>query len=280
MKKNIKQEFNSQVFDYGIKLINPFNIWKTTYGAGIKVGLLDSGIDYKHSNLNKNFVKGVNFTSNDKDDYMDYNGHGTMSAGVISSYNDIGSVGIAPNINLYNLKVLDKNAKGNIDNIKKGLLWCIRNNIKIIVMNFGLNNSDNSLHRIIKKAYTKQLIMVAPTGNEGKESTCNYPAQYKEVISVTAINKNYEIPSFATIDNAEISAPGTNITTTYLDNKFISASGTSLASSYIAGIIALLQGENLENNKRFLNQNQIRKKLFKHCSKIKNFDIKYFSFDN
>lgn len=88
-------------------------------GKGINIGILDSGIDYTHPDLR--VIDGVNFVSEGQD-FMDNNGHGTRVAGIISSLNNtIGILGIAPDANLYAIKVLDKYGSGDYSNIIQGI---------------------------------------------------------------------------------------------------------------------------------------------------------------
>ncbi|MDC3425098.1 S8 family serine peptidase [Aquibacillus sp. 3ASR75-11] len=84
-------------------------------GTGVKVGVLDTGIDYLHEDLNVS--GGVSFVSGTAS-YMDDNGHGTHVAGTVSAQNnDVGVIGVAPNVELYGIKVLDQFGNGSYSDV-------------------------------------------------------------------------------------------------------------------------------------------------------------------
>ena len=86
-------------------------------GTGVKVGILDSGIDYTHEDLDANYQGGYDFVNNDADP-MDDNGHGTHVAGTVAAEdNDVGVVGVAPEASLYALKVLSASGGGSWSDI-------------------------------------------------------------------------------------------------------------------------------------------------------------------
>lgn len=94
-------------------------------GEGVKVAIIDSGIDYTHPDLDGNYVTGYDFV-NDDDYPMDDNGHGTHCAGIVAAEdNGSGVVGVAPQANLYALKVLDSSGSGYFSDVIAALNWCV-----------------------------------------------------------------------------------------------------------------------------------------------------------
>ena len=127
-------------------------------GKTVKVAILDSGIDYNHLDLNTNYVGGYNFINNTADP-MDDNGHGTHIAGIIAALkNDDGVVGVAPDVRIYALKVLDANGVGYSSDIIAALQWAMDNGIQITNNSYGdrkstrLNSSHLKLSRMPSSA--------------------------------------------------------------------------------------------------------------------------------
>jgi subtilisin family serine protease len=155
-------------------------------GEGIRIGILDSGIAYTHPDLS-NLQPGYNAIFPNALPIDDY-GHGTLVTGIIASQNNnIGTIGIAPKAEIYPVKVLDKYGEGDIDDITKGIYWCIDNKIQIINMSFALPNDNQVLHDAINKAMQSGIIIVASASNTFGGSS-EYPASYDQVISVTAVD--------------------------------------------------------------------------------------------
>lgn len=240
-----KEITKQQKMDWGIKALRVHEVWKTTRGEGVKVAILDTGL-CKHSDLAVNIAKGINFTSSDPHDYTDRVGHGTHVAGIIAAAdNEIGVVGVAPKASLYICKVLGDNGSGSFDWIAKGIDWAIAEKVDIISMSLGSNMGNEELHSAVKRAYDKNITVVAAAGNDGDEykesDNIDYPARYPEAIAVGAINKYLQRSWFSSNgEKLEISAPGEDITSTYLKDGYAVLSGTSMAAPFVSGVLALL----------------------------------------
>ena len=180
----------AQPLQWGVAKINAPAVWAGgNKGTGIKVAVLDTGIDTSHPDLR--VVGGATFVSGTSS-YNDDNGHGTHCAGIIAALdNNIGVVGVAPEASLYAVKVLDKTGSGSISNIISGIEWCITNRIQVISMSIGSSSSSSALKAECDKAYNAGIVLVAAAGNNGPRSnTVGYPARYSSVISVAATNSN------------------------------------------------------------------------------------------
>lgn len=211
-------------------------------GTGVSIAVLDTGIDYKHRDLN--IKQSINFTK--ETSTIDKNGHGTQLAGIINSQkNNIGITGISPKSDVYSLKVLNDNKSGDYENVIKGLKWSINHNIDVVLMSLGSLDSNSELEKWIKKANEKGIILISAIGNLGyKEKGDNiaYPAKYNEVISVGAVKKDNKRWSQSSIGSKiDLMAPGKDILTTSLDNKYTFIDGTSIAASFVAASAALLK---------------------------------------
>lgn len=227
------------------------------YGEGVNVAIFDTGIDLDNSELN--VVGGVSFIEG-VDSYDDDNGHGTAMAGILCAQeNNEGLLGVAPRINVYSVKVLDSEGKGNYSNIIEGLQWAVENDIDIIAMSLGGTQYSAILKDAISDAYENGILIVAAAGNDGSADLLNYPANYTQVVCVGAVDSNNKIASFSNRGKGlDLVAPGVDIETIGLDNTTVNVSGTSAAVQHVAGVAAQLW-----NAKRELTNTQMRALLYK-----------------
>ncbi|MCK4657295.1 MAG: S8 family serine peptidase, partial [candidate division Zixibacteria bacterium] len=106
-------------------------------GTGVKVAIIDSGIDYNHSDLNDNYAGGYDF-ANDDADPMDDHGHGTHVAGTVAAEDDgSGAVGVAPEAEIYALKVIKANGSGSYSDVIAALQWAVDNEIQVTNNSYG-----------------------------------------------------------------------------------------------------------------------------------------------
>jgi subtilisin family serine protease len=222
-------------------------------GDGIKIAIIDTGIDEDHPDLDDNIMGGVNFVSKpswrtpDPNKWDDDNGHGTHVAGIIAAEdNDTGVVGVAPGADLYALKVLDRTGSGYVSDVVAAIQWATENDIQVINMSLG-GAYDIFLDAACWLAYFYDgLILVAAAGNGG---SVIYPAAYDSVIAVAATDKNDKRASWSsTGPDVELAAPGVNINSTLPGNDYSGEtwSGTSMASPHVAGTAALVWAVNLD----------------------------------
>ncbi|MED4865331.1 S8 family serine peptidase [Bacillus subtilis] len=214
--------------------------WKAGLtGKYIKIAVIDSGIS-PHDDLSiAGGYSAVSYTSSYKDD----NGHGTHVAGIIGAkHNGYGIDGIAPEAQIYAVKALDQNGSGDLQSLLQGIDWSIANGMDIVNMSLGTTSDSKILHDAVNKAYEQGVLLVAASGNDGNGKPVNYPAAYSSVVAVSATNEKNQLASFSTTgDEVEFSAPGTNITSTYLNQYYATGSGTSQATPHAAAMFALLK---------------------------------------
>jgi subtilisin len=216
-------------------------------GAGVKVAVIDSGIDYTHLDLADNYCGGQDF-ANDDNDPMDDNGHGTHVAGSIAALDDnSGVVGVAPDADLYALKVLGSDGSGDYSDVIAALDWCMINNIQVTNNSYGSSGDPGSLvQQAFDNAYYNYGILhVAAAGNSGnppgRGDNVIYPARYDSVIAVAASDNNDKRASFSSTGAAvELIAPGVSIYSTLPDGSYGTYSGTSMASPHVAGAAAVV----------------------------------------
>ncbi len=212
-------------------------------GKGVKIAVIDSGIDYNNKDLDDNYQGGYDFIFNDSDPMDDsYTSHGTNIAGIIAAEkNGIGVVGVAPEASLYALKVLTEFGTGQTSDTVAAIQWAVDNNMDII--NISIEGEDSqSLRAACDAAYNAGLLIVAAAGNTKGQPT-SYPASYSSVIAVTATDKDNNLASFAPIGpEVELSAPGVSIYSTARTqyNDYGTLEGTSQAAPHVTGMAALI----------------------------------------
>lgn len=208
-------------------------------GDDIKVAVLDTGIDQESPELQT--AGGVSFVP-EEPDYDDQNGHGTAVAGIIAAVKDSkGLVGIAPDVDLYAVKVLNTEGSGTYSQVIQGIDWAIEHNMNILSMSLGGQSDSLALKQAVSTAASQGLLIVAAAGNSGGQDTLLYPARYPEVLSVGAINGANQRASFSSAGSElDLVAPGVNIRTTGLNGEEAAHSGTSMAAPHVTGAAAAL----------------------------------------
>lgn len=219
-------------------------------GTGIKIAVLDTGIDYTHEDLAVNYRGGYDFAYGDNDPSDDnFFGHGTHVAGIIAAAgNGIGVIGVAPEAELYAVKVLDGGGFGTEDWIIAGIEWAVSNKVDIINLSIQGPHSQG-LKDACDAAYNAGVLLVAAGGNSlAGGGPVKYPAAYDSVIAVTATDSS-DVPGyFAPVGNAlELSAPGVDILSTVPGGGYDLLSGTSQAAPHVAGAAALYLLSNKED---------------------------------
>ena len=207
-------------------------------GKGVKIAILDTGLDCDSTELNicggAAFVDGVNSFSDD-------NGHGTAMAGIIGAAMDnVGLTGIAPDAELYSVKVLDSKGNGYVSAVTEGVNWAVANGMDIIFFGFAGKEYSYALSKAVENARDNNILMIAPAGNDGQEKIC-YPAGYDGVVSVGSVDNTGSISRFSNYGSyVDVYAFGEKADSIlYVNNKPTECMGTSVAAAQVAGFAAL-----------------------------------------
>jgi len=215
-------------------------------GSAVKIGVIDSGIDYRHPELQANYAGGWDFVNNDNDPLDDY-GHGTEVAGIIGAARDgVGLVGVAPEAHLYAYKVFNSLGIGTYSNVIAALDRAVADRMDVVNLSFGSpGNPGRDLLDACDRAVSAGIVLVAAAGNYdglvGTADTIIYPAHYSSVIAVGATTMDDERADFSSIGSElDLVAPGVDIYTTTLSGGYTTVTGTSFSAPYVTGVAALL----------------------------------------
>ena len=226
---------------WGVRRIRAPEVWSRTTGHQVKVGVIDTGVDFLHPDLRHSLERGINLihrTMLPQDD----NGHGTHIAGTIAAANQLqGMIGVAPRATIYPVKAFDYNGTAYVSDIILAIDWCVRNRMHVVNMSFGMQTKSKALLSAVNNAYHSGVLIVASSGNDGKRGDIDYPAGFAQTIAVGAINRQGKVAKFCNRSSLiDIYAPGERIVSSWLRNRLREMSGTSMATSHVTGAIALL----------------------------------------
>ncbi|MBL0387380.1 S8 family peptidase [Tumebacillus sp. ITR2] len=211
------------------------------YGEGVKVAVLDTGVDSTSKDLK--VAGGTSFVP-EEDTVQDLNGHGTHVSGILAALqNDQGLIGVAPKADLYAVKVMNAQGEGTYSQLIQGIEWAIDNHMDVISMSLSGSEDSKALHQAIQEAADQNIVLVAAAGNDGR-ATVSYPAKYDEVLAVGAVDENNQHAAFSnTGQELDLVAPGVNVQSLWLGDAYQTKSGTSMATPQVAGVAALLKSK-------------------------------------
>jgi len=261
---------------WGLDRLGAPEAWSAGYtGSGITVAVVDTGVDYTHSDLDGNIwinsgeiagngidddgngyiddVRGWNFDANSHN-VMDDNSHGTHVAGTIAGENNgVGITGVAYNARIMAVKVLSASGSGTLTAVANGIRYAADNGARVINLSLGGGGSAELL-AAVSYATSRGAVVVMAAGNEAATSP-SFPAAYAQSygLAVGAIDSAGNLASFSNRAGSTpldyITAAGVSVYSSVPGGGYASYSGTSMATPHIAGAMALLQQANIQNNK-------------------------------
>lgn len=228
--------------------LNFTDVWQHTRGKGVKVAVVDSGVDSGHPQL-RGHVKAYDVTKSGLEDCV---GHGTQVAGIIGARDlrakGIPFIGVAPQAEIISVKMAVK-AQGNQSGwAAAALRKAVDLGAKVI--NISSQSPDlPDLRKAVHYAQQHDVVIVSVAGNltdQTKQAPQKaYPASYPGVISVGALSKDGKLAGFSnTVTPVTVTAPGQAVISTWPRAAYKLDDGTSLAAPYIAGTAALIRSFN------------------------------------
>lgn len=201
-------------------------------GEGVIVAILDSGIQ-AHAQFDDVYIVHIDLAGGGV--AGPGAAHGTSVASIIT-----GSEGIAPEAELFVVRVLDDEGLGNSYHVAQGIVQAVDLGVKVINMSLGVYQDTPLLRQAVAYAHEQGVIMVAAAGNDGYDRM-SYPAAYSEVLAVTAIDGSGQQARFPNQSKAiDFAAPGVAILTAKEDEGTTLFSGTSAAAPFVSGTLAAL----------------------------------------
>jgi hypothetical protein len=219
-----------------------------------RVGVLDTGIDTAHPDLQDAVAPGVNLLSARSDlaaeaddpTEMDYNGHGTGLAGIVgASHNTFGIDGIDNAATVVGIKVFDAHGNGTLSDVLRGVHWAQAHTIDILNMSFGTHEPSQLLAEALASARRSGMLLVAAAGNDGT-GVLQYPAAYPGVLAVGSCDGSGTGLSHFSNFSPDIAyyAPGDEVVSLTSQrvaaNPYAPLFGTSAATAHVSGALSVL----------------------------------------
>jgi len=229
----------SQTIDWGTNILNiPAIHALGITGSGIKVAVIDTGIDRDHPDLQGGIYEIKNVTG---EPFAATHGHGIGAAGIIGARNNnTGILGTAYDCQILGIKGMRESGGGSLTEIIAGIDYAITSMVHIINLSLGTTSNAPAFEAAIKRATAAGIYVVCSAGNAGQDNSVVYPARYEESYAVGATNQAGKVSAFSSRGwEVDIAAPGERVLTTWKNKSYARVSGTSFSAPYVAGLFAL-----------------------------------------
>lgn len=228
--------------------ITPDWAWGGSTGAGVKVAIVDTGIEHDHPAVGGQVRGGIvvewdegledKLRYDPEEQPVDVAGHGTACAGIIHK--------LAPEAELYSVRVLGTNMKGRAYQFAAGVDWAVEHGMDVVNLSLSTAKKDYfaMFHSLTDQAYFKNVMLVSAASNFDEPSM---PSLYAAVFSVSS-HSGKDPFSFYYNPNppVEFGAPGIDLTVAWKDKGYVVATGNSFAAPHIAGIVTLIRAKHPE----------------------------------
>jgi type VII secretion-associated serine protease mycosin len=251
--------------------------WSVTYGKGVTVAVIDSGVNPNVSDLAGSVIPGPDYTGlKTSPQNPDWGQHGTWMASIIAGHGDDGItgaygtigpdgiIGVAPEAKILSIRVIpdttdpgyrtyDNEPEQQIqDELAHGIRTAVQDGAQVISMSIGYSAPSGVVRAALQYAYSRGAVLVASSGNSGQTgeknpngwSPVSFPADYPGVLSVAAVNSNNQTASFSSSNlSVQVAAPGDNVPAQGNNGQYYTVDGTSPACALVAGVAALIKSE-------------------------------------
>ncbi|MAE70616.1 MAG: hypothetical protein CME06_09125 [Gemmatimonadetes bacterium] len=222
--------------------IDMLRAWGVATGhESVIVGIVDSGIDFDHPDLDGKILPGYDYVNNDNNPQDDH-GHGTHVSGIAAAITDnsIGVAGVAPESRILPVKALNSGNWGYYSWWTSAIEYAVDNGAHVINMSMGGSSYSSSMRDAVIFAYDAGVPINAAMMNENS-SVPYYPAAYSETIAVGSTERHDYRSSFSSYgSHIDLCAPGSSIWSTLWNDTYSAWNGTSMATPHVTGTMALL----------------------------------------
>lgn len=226
------------------------DMWKVTTGEGIKVAVVDTGVNPSTPSLQGQVLTGVDATGAPGDETDDYEGHGTTMAELIAGTGKGGGLkGLAPGAKIIPLRIaldeFQEEHSSSIQDVANAIRAAADSDAQIISMSFGSRHTTPQDREAIKYAQSKGKLLFASVGNEGhKQNERGYPAAYPQVVGVASADRDGKVSFYSQhAGTVDLASPGSDVPS-WCDNSFKSYcdgdGGTSAATAIASASAALV----------------------------------------
>ncbi|NUM88887.1 MAG: S8 family serine peptidase [Bdellovibrionales bacterium] len=255
-----ENDFAKAQSQWNLRLVDLAEAWRLApgRGSGVKVALIDSGVDYNHVNLGAAFSRsyaGVDFISMDRRPFDD-NSHGTALAGLVAA-RGVGKdpVGIAPGTTLLSYRAFNPWGETTSAALHASAERAIRDGARILLLGWDTRSPSKALSSLVDLAARENVLLVTAAGDQGQDidQGARFPANFSQqphVITVPSVDESGNLSRASgrqanygerTVD---IAAPGDRLPVLAPRSTYLTRNGSDLAAAHVAGVAALLLGQN------------------------------------
>ncbi|MER7669111.1 S8 family serine peptidase [Kitasatospora sp. NPDC096128] len=227
-------------------------VWPVSQGEGVTVAVIDSGVSSDHQDLVGQVLPGADFSGINSDGRTDTVGHGTGMASLIAGHGhgaQAGVVGLAPKAKILPVKVRtsDGGAIPQQNDLAAAIRFAVDNQAKVINMSIvGSSRFDSQTRKAVAYAVSKDVVLVAGTGNDGSTQGVGYPAAFPGVVAVGAVDSKGAVWEDSTSGSeTTLIAPGVGIyhASAKSPTSYVVADGTSDSTAYVSATAALIRSK-------------------------------------
>jgi membrane-anchored mycosin MYCP len=248
------------------RLLDSARVWPVTMGAGVRVGVVDSGVDGDNPHLRGKVFPGHDFVRNVEGARFDCAPHGTPVASIIVGARVDGTAfhGMAPDARIVPARITDTDEiKGGPAVVAAAIRYTVDSGVQVLNLSLTLFEDVPEVKQAIDYARQHDVVVVAAAGNQGEEGNPTpYPAAYPGVIGVGSIDiAGARAPDSQTGDYVDLVAPGVKVTGSAPGAGHELWQGTSFATPFVAGTAALVRSAHPE-----LTADQVAERLIRTAS--------------
>ena len=255
----VAQAFDETRYTWGLQATRTSESCHT--GAGIKVAVLDTGVDLNHRDLVGRELVTASFIAGEE--VQDGHGHGTHCIGTACGKKEPSTMpryGVATGAAIYAGKVLSDAGSGADGGILAGIDWAVSQGCRVVSMSLGAPVDLGSPHsaiyeQVAQRALEKGTIIVAAAGNDsrrpGRVEPVSHPANCPSILAIAALGEDLSVASFSNAGlnpnggQIDLAAPGVNVYSSWPEpTGYRRLNGTSMATPHVAGVLALLAEAN------------------------------------